>query len=284
MRLRVGEWRLELLPELGGAVASLSHRGADLLRPTPVGATDILQTACFPLVPFSNRIDWGRFRFGGEDIVLNPTPGFSPHALHGDGWRRPWTVAAADAGSVVLGLDHPAGDWPWVWSARQRFDLSDEGLTVTLSLTNGDQRPMPAGLGLHPYFVREPETRLTLAASGVWVIDDSLIPVSLKPPSATQDWSAGPRVSDAPFVDNAYAGWGGQATVTADARTVAISASSNARWAHVYVPTGETYFCVEPVTHRPDALNAPAGEDSGVTILGPGETLSMSMTISLAGV
>jgi aldose 1-epimerase len=64
-------------------------------------------------------------------------------------------------------------------------------------------------------------------------------------------------------------------------RTIAVDATPNASWAHVYMPRKRGFFCFEPVTHRPDALNAPEGEEGGIAILQPGEALAMSMTLNV---
>lgn len=277
--LSAGDWRATLRPGLGGAITALSWRGRDVLRPTPDDASDPLQVGCFPLVPYANRIDRGRFTFNGQAVRLPPTPGFEPHVLHGDGWRRPWSVEVQDAGSATLILMHEAGDWPWAWTARQLFVLDDDGLNIALTLTNDDARPMPAGLGLHPYFVRSDGVRLAMTGETVWTGEGGLIPTRLQPSGTRFDWSDGPCVAAAPFVDNAYAGWDGVARILEDGRTITLEASANAGWAHVFVPVGEAYFCVEPVTHRPDALNAPAEEASGVTVLRPGEAMTLTLRI-----
>ena len=62
--LAAGDWRATLKPERGGAMLTLDWRGRPVFRPTPEDATDILETACFPLVPYANRIADGRFHFG----------------------------------------------------------------------------------------------------------------------------------------------------------------------------------------------------------------------------
>lgn len=280
IELSAGDWRATLRPELGGALTGLSRRGLDVLRPTPEGVCDPFQTACFPLVPYANRIDGGRFVFEGREIGLTPTPGFAPHALHGDGWRRPWTLEIRDDRSATLALDHERGVWPWRWTARQTVGLDEAGLTIDLSISNTDAEPMPAGLGLHPYFVRPEEGRLTLQAGAVWRVDDRSIPVELAPTAAVFDWTDGPRIADAPFVDNAYADWNGIARIADEGRMVRLEASANAGWVQVFAPRGEGFVCVEPVTHRPDAVNAPPGEASGLAVLKPGETLAMSLTIA----
>lgn len=280
--LEAGDWRLTILPEVGGSIARLTWRGEDVMRPTPDGATDPLQTACFPLVPYANRIAEARFSFGGRDVTLSATPGFEPNTLHGDGWRSPWTVESVGGRSAVLTLDHAAGEWPWTWRARQVFELDEAGLSVTLELVNRSDEIMPAGVGLHPYFEAASDTTLTLKADRVWTVDGRLIPDRLVEAAEIVDWSDGRAVRGAPFVDNFYAGWDSAAVLTGGGRRTTLSATG-ARGAHVYVPTGETYCCVEPVSHRPDGLNAPAGEDAGVAALQPGGTLSLSMRLETTG-
>jgi aldose 1-epimerase len=282
IRLAAGDWRATLRPDLGGAVASLCWRGEDVLRPTLDDADDPLQTACFPLVPYANRIDGGRFVFAGETVQLTPTPGFEPHALHGDGWRKQWSVEEADEASAVMTLTHPRGDWPWAWSARQTVRLTETGLAIELALTNVDKRSMPAGLGLHPYFLRTHGVELAFRSEGVWETDERLIPIRLSPRGAVFDWTEGRRVDQAPFVDHAYDGWDGVAVLTDPGRTITLRASPNARCAHVYAPSGQTFLCVEPMTHRPNAMNAPAGETDTMPVLQPGETATVTLTITAA--
>lgn len=280
--LAAGDWRAEIDPALGGSILSLAFRDRPILRPTPTGANDPLEAACFPLVPYANRIDHGRFRFEGRDFDVGATPGFEPHALHGLGWLRPWSVERAEANVAVLTFDAAAApDWPWAFEAEQRFALSEQGLRVDLTLTNRDARPAPAGVGLHPYFHRPADARLTMAAPQVWLSDDTLIPRELAKAEALFDWSESPLVADAPFVDNAYEGWAGEARLASSEGVVTLSAPGVSR-AHVYAPQGADFVCVEPVSHRPDALNAPADETSGLAALQPGETLSLSMTIGAA--
>lgn len=275
-----GDWRLDVAPHLGASIARLTWRGRDVLRPMPVGSSDVLEASCFPLVPYANRIADGRFTFGRE-VQLAVLPTFAPHALHGDGWLKPWEDLGRSDGTIGLIYRHAADAWPWAYEAIQSFALTDEGLRVDLSLTNTGDEAMPAGLGLHPYFPVSDRTRLSLEAPAVWALAEGQIPTALFPAKAVFDWAAGPRVIDAPFVDHCYVGWGGTARLTNGEWVTTVTASDNAAWAHVFAP-GQDFCCIEPVTHRPDALHAPDGEASGLVVLQPGETLSMTMGIAVS--
>lgn len=281
IRLRHQDWALSLNPALGAAVTRLTWRDRDILRPAPDDARDPLATGSFPLAPYANRIADGAFAFDGRDLRLPATSGFEPHTLHGLGWRRPWRVVEATETAVSLSLEQgSSADWPWPWAAAHRATLTADGVTFDLEMTNRGTRPMPAGLGLHPYFAVYGTTVLTVPADRVWSTDAREIPTALVPAGSLIDWSAGVRLVDAPFVDHAYAGWNGAAVLDHDDCRVTMTASGNARWAHVYAPPGEGFVCVEPVTHRPDAHNAPEGEASGLVVLQPGQALSISMRIA----
>lgn len=283
--LEAGDWRATLAPERGGAVLSLDWRGQPVFRPTPGGATDILETACFPLVPYANRIADGRFVFEGRSVQLPVLDRFAPHAIHGEGWLRSWTVESQTANRVEMVLDSsPKADadahgWPWPWRASQTVELADQGLTIILSVTNTGDAVMPTGLGLHPYFHRFADSRLTLSAEGVWLTDAREIPERLAAVQSITDWSDGLALADAPFVDHAYAGWTGEAVVDGGGHRVTLRAETLARWTQIYAPADGDFFCIEPVTHRPDAHNAPDSEDCGLVCLEPGKALSMSLKI-----
>ena len=279
--LEQGDWRLAVRPELGCSIFSLTRDGRDVLRPTPEGATDIVETACFPLVPYANRIAGGRFSFGGQTVALPVLDRFAPHALHGDGWLASWELLEQSETSASFVYRHQADGWPWPYEAVQTFTLGPSGLRIELSVLNVAGTAAPAGLGLHPYFPVGDDTRLSLTAEAVWAVDAGLIPTASVPPADVFDWSAGPRVADAPFVDHCYAGWGGSARLIEPDRITTITASPEAGWAHVYAP-GQGFCCIEPVTHRPDAVHAPAGEASGLVVLAPGRALSMWMEIAVA--
>src|SRR5262249_15294953 len=158
LALRSGGAVLDLLPEIGGAIARFAVDGIDVLRPAPPDTRDVLQTGCFPLVPFANRIAHGVFTFARETVRLPPNFGDHPHPLHGQGWHGAWTVRARSPDKAVLAFDHPAGAWPWRYEAEQTFTLMRDSLRIELAVTNHDLRIMPLSIGFHPYFPRTPGT------------------------------------------------------------------------------------------------------------------------------
>src|SRR5258708_7183929 len=90
------------------------------------------------------------------------------------------------------------------------------------------------------------------------------------------DWDhARGRAVDREMLDNCFSGWNGEATLPC----MRIHADPVLRNLQVYTPIGADFFCVEPVSHVPDAINRPAlPDDQAMSVLPPGETLTCQMT------
>ncbi|KMS56280.1 epimerase [Novosphingobium barchaimii LL02] len=265
--MRQGSYELEILPRLGGAIGRFDVAGRPILRPTPQGTANVLETASFPLVPYANRIAGGRFTFAGAEHVLPSNFAGFVHPLHGLGWVKRWDVTEATSASAAITCSHLADEhWPWSWSATQHFSLDGAGLNVSLELINTSAEAMPSGLGQHPYFVRGVAQKLAFSAAGVWENDEAMIPVQTLPAEAFGDFAQGHVPDNHRLIDNCYFGWRGEAQWGAE-----ISLHSrSARFLHVFAPPGEDFICLEPTSQMPDALNRPDFAAAGGVTLAPG--------------
>jgi len=288
--LTAGPTRLDLLPALGGSIArfatKLGDRWIDWLRPAPADTRDSEATACFPLVPFSNRVRHGRFAFGGRQVALPMVGQAGPHFEHGFGWRRPWSVIAHATSDATIEYRHAADAWPFPFRARQRFVLATAVLAVTIEIANLGTVAMPVGFGLHPYFPRTPQTQLQAPVRSIWTVDAEVMPVALTtPPPAGLDPGRGLTV-DRVELDNAYAGWTGRARITWPEWRAALTmeADEPLRFLVLYTPRGEPYFCAEPVSHCTDAFNlaAQGRDDTGMIVLQPGQSASATVRFTTA--
>ena len=279
-----GDLTLELLPELGAAVATLRYQGRDVLRPTPSGADDPFETAAFALVPFANRIADGVFRVGDREIRIERNAPGQAHPLHGHGWRKPWRVESAVRDQVVLSYEHPPDSWPWRYLALQSATLRADSLEVALSVENRDSTPMPAGLGWHPYFHKGPGAQLKAHLEGVWLTDEESLPTRLAQGTHFGQWSRGDEVARQELVDHCHTGWPGVAEILLPEAglLLALTASRALRWLHLYSPPGKDFFCVEPVSQMPNAVNRSAPPAvTGQKLLGPGERLEARVMLSV---
>ena len=288
VELRHGTALAVVCPEVGGSLLRFAWETPsgmlDWLRPLPPGAEqagDPLALAGFPLAPYSNRIREGRFSFAGREIIL-PANWSQPHTIHGHGWQAPWQVEARGDDNLLLAYDHPADAWPFGYRATQRFRLTPEALDITLTLTNTGSGSMPAGLGFHPYFFRTPHTILRAAVAGMWEADGEVMPVRHVQPRRTMDPNAGVHV-DTTTLDHVFTGWERRAVIHWPERgyRLVLTASGELGFLVVFTPSGEDFFCVEPVSHCTDAFNLAAGgePDTGMRVLDSGQSMSAAITL-----
>ncbi len=259
--------RLVVAPYRGGAVRELTWRGRPILRPAGPGASeDPFAAACFPMVPFVNRIARGRFSFAGRSVRLQPNWSEDPHPIHGQGWRARWQVQAETQTSATLRFEGGGDEWPWRYGCEQRFRLLPDGLSIELAIENLSDAPMPAMLGLHPYFPQAAEARLQAQLPSVWMTDTAALPVEeAKTPA---DWRFEPRrsVQSVPL-DHCFCGWDGQASIEWPDRAISLRAT-HCPFLHVYAPAGRNFFCIEPQTGAAGALGRNAAD---VPALAPGD-------------
>lgn len=275
VKLAADGWEAGVMPLAGGLIAYLRRDGVDVLRPLPEGSTNPLESGCFPLVPFANRIAGARFVHDGADVQLPRN--FPPEecALHGMGWEQPWQVTAQAAFKCTLEHAHDgASGWPFAYHARQRIRVGPRGLAISLDLTNLSGGVMPCGLGLHPYFRRRPESVVRFSSDGVVLVGDDLIPTGeIGAADNFADFGNGSSLPDS-LVDHCYTGWDAAATVTDDLGTITLAARG-APCLHVFNGGGQ--LCLEPVSHVPDALNQ---NPAAMTHLPPGCSATLEMTVS----
>jgi len=105
------------------------------------------------LAPWPNRIDGGRYTFGGTDYQLALTEPDAGNAIHGLTRWAAWSPVSHDANGVLLrSAPHGQQGYPFGLEidAEYRLDAND-GLQVAVIARNRGTRAAPYGTGSHPY-------------------------------------------------------------------------------------------------------------------------------------
>ncbi len=285
LTLTQGDHELELCPKGGGCITAFRYRGLDVMRCATEDywpKFEPRESGSFPLVPYSNRIADGRFTYDDRTyrLPINMPP--EPHAIHGDGWQGAWTVEAV--GSSEAALVFEPEDAPISHRSRQLFKLDDKGLTATLELANTGAHALPFGMGHHPYFPRSEGLTLEAAVSGVWLPDERNIPKDKI--ALPEDWDFNhPKRLAALELDNCFTGFAGKATMNwpETGLSLAIDAEPIFGYLVVFVPPGEDFVCVEPVSNVTNGIHQliAGRDDTGLKVLQPAETLKGSMRFSV---
>jgi aldose 1-epimerase len=260
-----GVFRLGVVPPFGGCVAYVAWRHpsggeVDLMRRgdlAGIAGAKPSDLACFPMLPFANRIDGGRIPLPDGSVVTVPINRSAQNvAIHGFGRDRPWTIEAQAAARLTLAQEFSAPGNPYAYRAEQVFTLSPDAIDCSISVVNTGERVLPFGLGFHPWFERTEQTRLAVNARWAFRMDARSMPLAPIPLASVIGGSDCVVAARVPF-DTPVADWDGNAEIHWPERRTAlrIEARGACRLVHIYAPAEQDVLCVEPVSHIPDVVN-----------------------------
>jgi len=291
-RIETDKVRIDFVPDCGGSISLFQFYNGDewvdILRqaePNCLGENDPLASSSFVLLPFSNRIANGIFEFEGKEYQIAPNMPPEPHAIHGSSWQKPAILTEYSKNSVKIIHQQTSDDYPFHFSAAQTWVIDDDGcVTVDLKIANTSTKPMPFGMGIHPYFVKTSNCTIIANTQNVILNDDEMVPVSVTPTPDEWDFSKGliPAKSQ---MDNCYLGWDRECQIKwPELKTVLdISASDVFNNMVVYIPPNDPFFCLEPVSNINDAYNNGLDlPDTGLATLVAGETLEGQIRLKLS--
>jgi aldose 1-epimerase len=283
VRLAAGSLVAEIMPSLGGGVARFDllrdGRSIEVFRACPDGGTDDPgELGLYVLVPWSNRISSSGFTFGGVFHSLAPNTADEPCPIHGDGWLSSWGVSFNDDRRVHLERE-AHGPGPYRYEATLDYTLGADAMTIRLVATNRATIALPFGLGFHPWLPRTPATRLMAQAESVWLEDARHLPVKCVPVTSCPEWDfSSLRSLPIDWINNAFVGWNGHATILWEDRALALDLEARPPLSTfiLYSPSADApFFCFEPVSHAVNAHNLPPGPEAhGLIVLSPGTMLA----------
>jgi aldose 1-epimerase len=236
------------------------------------------------LMPWPNRIAFGRYEFAGRRQQLPIDEAELGHAIHGlvrwSGWR------IDSQGTDVVRLTHrleARPGYPFPLDLSVEYRLSPSGLAVTFGAINRGAVPCPFGAGQHPYFrfpaVTADSVELCVRA-GEWLdVDARSIPTRRRPVEGSHVDFRRPRLIGSAHIDHAFTELerdrDGIARVTMRADRQELRVWLDRSFAFVQIFTGDTLpdrsrrrhgIAVEPTSCAPNAFNS----GDGLTVLAPG--------------
>jgi aldose 1-epimerase len=265
-----------IITEVAADLRHFSVNGIDLAEPFAEGQTPPSGVGIV-LVPWPNRVKDGRWELDGVEQQLDLTEPDKNNAIHGLLRFTPYALVEQSESAVTLGATvFPQHGYPFLLDTTVSYELVDDGLTVTHTITNRSDAAAPVAVGSHPYFkigdVPTGDLTLTLSADTHFEVDERLNVVSEHSVDGTDyDLRAGKRVGDL-FLDD---GWGGvkavdgssaQTLTAPDGRTVSMWADEHFGYVQVFtsrVLATETLsgvaIAIEPMTAPTNALNSGVG-------------------------
>lgn len=291
----------DILPDRGAACASamLMHDGVPrpvVWAPPGYGANDSpMFSGGIPILcPFPGRLASGAFEFRGRRITPPAGPGGGA-PIHGLVHDRPWRVIdrSVDRVGLEFQLSREAAKLGAAWPADFRLTAtwSVAAAALALDLRLEPLGPMPAALGVHPYFPLpvvpggdRRECLLDVPARSWQPLERGLacggpVPAATRLAFPGVVWVADQQLDDA-FVDLAATGDRVCARLVDPSGAAIVMRFDPVFTACViYTPPHREALCIEPWTVVPGA--PPFSPALGWRMLEAGEPLAAGLTISV---
>jgi aldose 1-epimerase len=280
-RLSSAEIEVEVLPEAGARLHRVRAFGHDLMRTPEDPAAhfdDPFYAGGYHMLPWTNRIAPGPTRVGSRtgDQKANFKDGT---AIHGQHYISPWQVER-DGVYTAAGGDDASG-WPWAYGVRVEVAVDEARLRISHSVTNLSADPMPAGAGIHPWFLTPVEVRIPAHEA---IASNTEADAPHEPLTAALDFGSFRELPtgldaawanvDQPLFSLRWPDHGITADLRASAPTLYVVAAN---------PGTVDAVAVEPQTHAPWGMRRLLdGERGGLTVLEPGATLTLQSTLEFS--
>ncbi|HYG26004.1 MAG TPA: aldose 1-epimerase [Caulobacteraceae bacterium] len=258
------------------------------------------------LLPYANRIT-GRpianrqieTQVLGQTVRLpmnwgGKAEGAEQYAMHGLMLDVPFEITRQTE-SAVTGLLH-AGDFDGRWLSQTdvtvTYELSGEGLRLTVEAANVGAEPLPMGIGWHPWFNLPSGDRAQAilkvparARTAVNDYDEVLPTGEVLPLEGAYNFSEGRALGDL-YLDDCFVDLvGGAAEVIDPAGGLGLCISANAppvKAFQVYAPPDKGFVVVEPQFNWADPFNPVWKDaDTGMAVLRPGERIAYDARVEV---
>ncbi|MDB5430663.1 MAG: hypothetical protein JWP35_1779 [Caulobacter sp.] len=240
------------------------------------------------LFPIVGMLNGGQYRLGGATFHMGK---------HGFARHKAFAVSESGPGHAVFTLVEDAETlavWPFRFRLDLRFEVAGAGLTMTATVGNPGDRPLPAGFGFHPalrwplpYGQPRERHRLTFEQAEPAPIRRIDTQGLLRPDGLTTPVKGRELVlEDRLFEDDAII------FDRLESRALTYGADQGPRleiafpdtpWLGVWTKPGAGYICVEPWhgVADPEGFAGDFRDKPGVFEVAPGESRSFGMSITL---
>jgi aldose 1-epimerase len=250
------------------------------------------------LFPFPGRIKGTQLSWDGQTYELDEGDGLG-NAIHGFVHNRPWRIIESSAGRVVgqfqASVDDPMilNSWPADFRITATYELAGTALRTSYEVENPDRRPLPCGLGTHPYFrvplggINKDDCEIQVPVSTRWLLDDMIASGQSEPLEESARFRQCLRFADM-FFDNIFGGLSlvdGVCTARVcdpSGKTLTMRFNDVFQQCVLYNPPHREAVCIEPYSCVPDPFRLTAdGFEVGLRVLEPGESFQAEVEMRI---
>ncbi len=298
--LSAGGYTLKIVPEIGGQVIGLEKDGISALHePSSFEELKVSPTSYgLPVLFPPNRIDGGTFTAGGRTYhfpINEPARGNSLHGfLHKRAWKVEEVTEDEEKAKAVLVF---SGDkttdfynvFPVTFEVRQTLELTKDGLTQWMAVTNTDEIPLPVGLGFHSAFNVGKGSTIKVSVGERVLMSERMLPEGTRPLSEEEEklrlagldpmaWNMDDHYTAQPIGD-----FHGAVITNPDAVLTYEVDPFYQHWMIWNNKQNGRFVCIEPQNWRVNAPNLveKLKEESGMTLLDPMKTVEAFSSLKI---
>ncbi len=261
---------VRIAPAAGSNLYSLKVRGTEfLLTPTELAKLPGFRYGIPVLFPTPNRIRDSHFAFDGQRFQFKANDGnhFIHGLVHSTKWEADPPFSDPQATTLRTWLDwNPALPdyklFPITHRIGITYRLDSKGIKLSFTVENRDQKRLPFGLAIHPWFRilgSRAETFIQVPAKKHMEAEALLPTGNLTPLDGSPFDLRQPTSLAALDLDDVYWGMVTEQPAGYQCRdqgaSVSLAASSEFTHMVIYTPKQERYFCMENQTCSTDAHN-----------------------------
>jgi len=264
--------------EQGGRLQELTLLGKSIMKEIP----DFNYNASYAsavLFPFANRIENGKYTFKNTKFQLDCNEK-GLNALHGLVYNKKFeivhTIKSSSYASVTIvyqELEESKG-FPFKYNIQLMYTLTNDEISLSVTIKNTDVNPFPFTLGWHPYFFTDALSKsvLKFKSDKKIVFDENLITNKIEAYNAHAVFKVENKALDDCFILNSN-------TIGFKTSNYQIEISTNQleNYLQLYTPENLPLIAIEPMTGVSNSFN----NNIGLQVLQPDTSFSLKWNVKI---
>ena len=264
--------------EQGGRLQELSLLGENIIKELP----DFNYNASYAsaiLFPFANRIENGKYTFKNTKFQLDCNEK-GLNALHGLVYNKKfkivYKVTSRNYASVTIAyqeLEENLG-FPFKYNIQLKYTLTNDEISLSVTVKNTDVNPFPFTLGWHPYFLSHDlqNSSLCFKSDKKIVFDENLITNKIEAYKANAVFNVENKPLDDCFILNSN-------TIGFKTPNYQLEISTNQieNYVQLYTPENLPLIAIEPMTGVSNSFN----NNIGLQVLQPNTSFSLKWNVKI---
>ncbi len=222
------------------------------------------------LFPFANRIKDGVYIFNNKTYQLHCNDKDNSNAMHGFVALKAFKLIDSEltqhaiSATLVYNETQREQGFPFLYSIVLKYTLTQDSLSLKVTIVNNDKDAFPYTIGWHPYFNSSnlEKSTLTFDSTQKFIFDDRMITSKVKEHKESMPFTIKDK-----FLDDCYTLKTNTVLFNTPDFELALQSTSQNKFFQIYTPPIANTIALEPCTGVSDSFN----NGIGLQVLAPNE-------------